>query len=190
MENNQIRQIIQSEIQKSTLKNVYDVSPIPVHSHDGIGSPQVNPNDLINASLYFAVQQTVLSSTQIKSLHTTPITLVGAQGIGNVTAAMINTVLIVEGITAKIYAGSTAFTGANNLEFRYTDGSGIKVTADMANTFINTTANTIAYDHVAGIVTEFAPVAHAPIVVCVPTANPGTGNGKIIISVKYRTVSL
>lgn len=192
MDRDEVIQITQEQIKLNSDKNVFDVSPIPVHSHTGTESPQVDPNNLINSSLYFAVQQTVLSSAQILGLHSnTPISLVAPPGTPGSGVNMLTTMLIVEGITAKIYAGSVAYTGANNLEFRYTDASGAKVTADIPNTFINTVANTTAIAHVAGITTQFTPVSSSPIVVCVPTADPGgAGNGKIIISVKYRRITL
>ncbi len=189
MEQKEIQQLINQTLDQRQQANTFGVSLIPAHAHTGADSLPINPNDLINFALYAQVRQVTLSSVQIKALHTTPITLVPALGNG-ATAANPNSVIIVEGITAKIYAGGTAFTGANNLEFRYTDASGIKVTADMASTFINTTANTQAYDHVAGIITEFTPVFNSPIVVSVPTASPGAGNGTITFSVKYRVIML
>lgn len=189
MTEQQLRQIIQDEIAQNANRNVYNTSPIPLHSHNGTDSVRVNPNDLINSQLYFAEKTTVLSSTNILSLFTTPITLVSPFGAGSNATTIINSVIIVEGISAKISAGSAAYAGANNLEFRYTNASGAKVTADIPNTFINTTANTTAWAHVAGITTAFTPVYNSPIIVCVPTANPTTGNGSISISVKYRVIS-
>lgn len=167
--------------------NEVNLSPIPSHAHTGADSQQVEPENLVNSQLYFAVQTTMLSSTQIKLLRTTPQVIVPAVGSGT-TATNLNSVIIVEGITAKNLYSGTAFTGANALEFRYTDGAGTKVTADMPNTFINNAGNT--FNHVAGITTVFTPVVNAPIVVAVPTANPGAGNGSIIFVVKYRVITL
>jgi hypothetical protein len=185
-----IRQIVQDELKKSQVANLYGVSPIPAHTQSGTDSQQVDPNSLLNSTLYFAVKQTVLSSSQILALKDTPVTLLPAIGQNLTSATSLNTALIVHGISAKIYAGAVAYTGANALEFRYTNASGAKVTADIPNTFINTTASTTAWAHAAGIITAFTPVPAKPIVVCVPTANPATGNGRIIISVYYRAVSL
>ncbi len=116
-----------------------------------------------------------LTSAQILALFTTPITVV---------PAFLRSIIIVERITAKNNFNTTAYTGANNLEFRYTDASGAKVTADMAAAFINSAAT--AYDHVAGVVTELTPVLNAPIVVRVPTANPATGDGTIDLYIRFR----
>lgn len=191
MDEDLIRQIAQQEaqriIQETINQNAFGVSLIPVHDHDGVGSPQVDPNDLINANYYFAISQTTLSSSQIKALNTTPVTLVPAFGSMS-TSTNLNSVIIVEGITAKNYFRGTAYTGANNLEFRYTGASGTKVTADIPNTFINSASST--YNHVAGITSVFTPVINSPVVVVVPVANPATGNGQIIITVKYRIVTI
>jgi hypothetical protein len=74
------------------------------------------------------------------------------------------------------------------LEFRYADGTGAKVTADMSTTFLNQT--TSVFNHVAGVTTELITASNSPIVVTVPSANPGTGNSRIAFTVKYRIVSL
>lgn len=174
-------------IQAYSQRNQYEVSPIAVHSHNGVDSPQVAVESLINAPLYIAIKTVTLSPAQILALNTTPVILLPAFGT-NSSNVGINYVYIVEGITAKIYYGGTAYTGANALEFRYTDASGAKVTADISNTFINSTVNT--FNHVAGIVTSFTPVFNSPIIVRIPSANPGTGNSKITFVIKYRVVSM
>lgn len=168
-------------------QNQYGVSLIPVHHHDGTDAPNIPITSIENSTLYVAVATITLTSAQIKALNTTPITLIPKIG-NNSTNVGINYVYIIEGITARLYYGGTAYTGANNLEFRYTDAAGAKVTADLPNTFINSTANTFA--HVAGITTAFTPVYNAPIVVTVPVANPATGNSNITFVIKYRVVSI
>lgn len=187
MNDSEIRSIVQDEILQYSLKNQYGVSAIPIHDHDGISSPTIPFDHITNSDSYVGLITTTLSSTQIKALNTTPVVLVPKFGT-NSSNVGINYVFIVEGITARLMYGGTAYTGANNLEFRYTDGSGTKVTADLANTFINSGANTFA--HVAGITTAFTPVYNAPIVVSVPVANPATGNSRITFVVKYRVVSI
>lgn len=178
---------IDDALNQRELYNQVNLSPTPTHSHDGIGSPPIDPANLVNANSYFALQQTTVTDTQIKALHTTPITIVPAIGKGT-SALNVNSVTIVEGITAKIFYVGTAFTGLNALEFRYTDASGAKVTADIPNTFINSGAN--AFAHVAGVTTALTPVVNSPITVSVPVANPAAGNGIIVFVVKYRVVSL
>ena len=121
-----------------------------------------------------------LTSAQIKALSTTPITLVSAQGAG--------TLIIVDEIVLKNTYGTATYTGGNALEFRYTDASGAKVSADIASTFINLVATGYAY--VRGLVTALTPVANAPIVVRVPTADPAVGDGVITGFIKYHVVTL
>ena len=121
-----------------------------------------------------------LTSAQIKALSTTPITLVSAQGAG--------TLIIVDEIVLKNTYGTATYTGGNALEFRYTDASGAKVSADIASTFINLVATGYAY--VRGLVTALTPVANSPIVVRVPTADPAVGDGVITGFIKYHVVTL
>lgn len=149
------------------------------HVHNNIDSPSFPLANLSDANFYSALRTTTLSTAQILALHSTPITLVPAQGL--------NTVTIVESIDARLVYKGTAYTGGNNLEFRYTNASGNKVTADMSSTFLDSSAS--AYDHVAGVTTELTPVANSPIVVCVPAANPAAGTSPITFVVKYRIIS-
>lgn len=169
--------MIDPEIQQAIDGNKME-GLIPYHIHNGIDSPKIPPSSIVGLPLLVAVSKMILSPTQVKALHTTPVTLVPAQGA--------TTVVIVDGITARVNFNSAAYTGANNLEFRYTDGSGTKVTADMGSAFLDSAS--MAYQHVAGIITAFAPIANAPIVVCVPAANPAAGNSTITFITKYRII--
>ncbi len=156
-----------------------DIEALQQHKHTGLDSLQISPTDLIQYQRYGAYTRTVLTSAQVLALHTTPITLVAAPGA--------NTVVIVDSIDAKVVFNTTAYTGANNLEFRYTNGSGTKVTADMSSTFINSASS--AYDHVGGIIAELTPTANAAVVVAVPTANPGAGDSTIVFITRYRLLT-
>lgn len=187
MNEQQIRDIVQSELKKYDERNQFGLSPIPSHAHNGVDSQQISFTDLVNSVSYIAFQQITLTSAQILSLFTTPIIIVPTLGF-NSSNVGVNYVYIVEGITARLLYGGTAYTGANNLEFRYTNASGAKVTSDLANTFINSTVNTFA--HAPAVTAAFTPVYNSPIVVCVPTANPATGNSRITFTVKYRVVFL
>lgn len=114
-----------------------------------------------------------LTSAQILALFTTPIVLLPAPGVGKI--------LVVRRITCKNNFNSVAYTGANALEARYTDAAGAKVTGDIPATFINAAAN--AYYH--AVPAAVVPVENSPIVLAVPTANPGAGNGTIAVEIEY-----
>ncbi len=122
-----------------------------------------------------------LTAAQVKALFTTPITLVAALGSGIV------------GLVQRIAFGSTfvsvAYAGANALEFRYTDGAGAKVTADIAAATLNFASGT-KRTTVAGVTAELTLVANAAIVVCVPTANPTAGDSPVTFVVHYMGVTL
>lgn len=150
----------------------------PYHTHNDVDAPALPFTNIQNYKNYRAFNRVVVPTGQILALHATPITIVPAQGSGNV--------IRVEGIMAKFKyptSGGVAYTGSNNLEFRYTDGSGAKVTTDMSYTFLNGTAD--AYDYAPAVTAEFTPVENAPIVVTVPSANPAAGNGYLILTVTY-----
>lgn len=179
-----VRKEIDVSAQRSGASSQYSVSYIPIHTHNNIDSPPVAVTSLAGIDNHSAINTIVLTPAQIKALHTTPIQLVPQQGL--------RTVIIVDGITARIVYSGTAYTGANSLEFRYTDGSGTKVTADIPNTFINSASS--AFYQAPAVTSAFAPIPggsgnNGRIVVSVPTANPATGNSAITIAVKYHLVA-
>lgn len=181
-----VQYLVQNEIHRSIKSDQRDrqftAFQLPQHGHTGFDTIKVQFSDLAGVVNHSVVTTIGLSSAQIKALHTTPILLVPNQGT--------NAVIIVDSITAYINYGGTAYTGANNLEFRYTGSSGVKVTTDIANTFINSTSS--VWIHAPAVTAAFTPVTGNPdggIYVCVPTANPATGNSTINITVKYYVVS-
>jgi hypothetical protein len=119
-----------------------------------------------------------LTSAQILALFTTPQTLLPAAGVGMYQE--------IDSITAMMKFGTIAYTGANAVEIRYFNAAGAKSTGDLAAAWLNNASTRV--DKTIGVaVTE---VVNAPIVVCVPTANPGAGDGTVTFDIKYRTVSL
>jgi hypothetical protein len=119
-----------------------------------------------------------LTSAQILALNTTAITLIPAPGSGKVIS--------VDEIIGKITYVSSAYTGANAMEFRYTNASGAKVTGDAAAAWINSSATA----YVKAIAAAVTPVANAAIVASVPTANPAAGDSTITFDILYRVVTL
>lgn len=126
------------------------------------------------------VVQVTVPTASVLTLNSTPVTLVAAQGAG--------TAIVIDEITLKLVFNSVAYTGSNNLEFRYTNGSGAKVTADIAAAVLNASSGT-NYNIVKGVVTALVPVANSPVVVFVPTANPGAGNSDLVFTVTYRVLT-
>lgn len=121
----------------------------------------------------------ILTSAEILALSTTPIALIAAPGAGKV--------IIVDRIVGTSTFVTAAYTGANALEFRYTNASGAKVTADIAAAFINVASGTLTHT-VGGLVAELVAVSNAAIVVRVPTADPAAGSGNIKLQIAYREV--
>lgn len=160
------------------------------HTHNGIDAVQFPTANLADYKSYLVIQTITLTPAQVKALNTTPITIVPAplpSNFGGSAAATPKSIIIVDRIVGRLAYGGTAYTGANALEFRYTSAAGAKVTADISTTFLNSAAS--AYVTVAGVTTELVPVGNSPIVVRVPTANPGAGNSPITFSVFYKIVS-
>jgi hypothetical protein len=123
-------------------------------------------------------QRVTLTSAQILALFTTPITLIAAPGAGMYVS--------VDEIVGILKFGTIAYTGANAGIVSYTSGAGAAATSAPAAAWINS-ASTTAVKLVGVAVT---PVANAPVVLSVGTANPGAGDGTMTLDVSYRVVSL
>ena len=117
-----------------------------------------------------------LSAAQIIAMGTTPVEIVAAPGAGKCT--------IVDNITVKMVTTATAFTGGGAVEFRYTDASGAKVTADVAAAVVTAGAGT-SFTNVRGIEASLTCVANAAIVVRNPTAAFAAGTGTAVITIDY-----
>jgi hypothetical protein len=117
-----------------------------------------------------------LTAANIIAMGTTPVTIVAAPGVGKCT--------IVDNITFKMVTTATAFTGGGAVEFRYTDASGAKVTADVAAAVVTAGAGT-SFTNARGIEASLTCVANAPIVVRNPTAAFAAGTGTAVITIDY-----
>lgn len=147
-----------------------------------IGAGAVTVSKLSNTVMAQAVVS--LTAAQTKALNTTPQTLVAAPGAGKL--------IVVDSIIVKNVFGTVAYTGANALQFFLGDTSGQKAVGDIANTFINIASGThyavsialAAYADTAG-----TAMINAPLIVSVPTANPGAGDGILTFTVNYFIVT-
>jgi hypothetical protein len=123
-----------------------------------------------------------LSSAQILAMSVTPVSLVAAPGTGKTIS--------VEEIIFKMVRTATAYANGGALEFRYTNASGAKVSADVAASVVTTGGAGTEYNIVRGVVTSLTPVANAAVVINNATAPFITGTGTAVVSVKYRIVTL
>lgn len=121
-----------------------------------------------------------LTSAQILALNTTPAVLIGAPPAGKYIS-------VDEVLVKAPAAGSVAYTGANAVELRYTNGAGSKATGDYAAASLNSIVSQV--DKLVGAALTAVPAA-APIVASVPTANPAAGNGTVTFDISYRVVGL
>lgn len=123
--------------------------------------------------------QVSLTAAEIIAMRTTPKVLIAAPGAGKA--------IIVDNITQKATRTATAFTGGGAVEFRYTDGSGAKVTADIAATEITGAAGT-SFANVKGVEAALTPVANAAIVVTNAAAAFAAGTGTVVYTIEYHVV--
>ena len=123
----------------------------------------------------------VLSETAaLRAMNTTEITLIAAPGANKYI--MIDEIF---GISTKV---TTAFTGANDIEFRYTDASGDQVVADFPAAWLNVATGSLVRAS-QGIATVQTPVANALICMTCGTADPGAGvGGYTELLINYRIV--
>lgn len=122
-----------------------------------------------------------LSAANIIAMGTTPVSLIAAPASGKI--------ILVESITLKMVRTGTAFTGGGAVEFRYTNASGAKVSADIAASVVTTGGAGTEYNHVAGVTTSLTPVAAAAIVITNATAAFADGTGTAVVTLKYRVVT-
>lgn len=120
-----------------------------------------------------------LSAADIIAMRTTPVTLLPAPGAG--------LCLVVDNISFKMTTTATAFTGGGAVEFRYTDGSGTKVTADIAAGVITAGAGT-SFTNVKGIEASLTGTANAPVVITNATAVFAAGTGSAVVTINYHIV--
>lgn len=124
--------------------------------------------------------QVTLTSANILAMSATPVSLIAAPGAGKI--------IMVESILLKFVATATAYANGGAVEFRYTNASGAKVSADIAAAVITAGAGT-SYTSVAGVTTSLTPVANAALVITNATAAFITGTGAGVVTIIYRIVT-
>ena len=120
-----------------------------------------------------------LTAAQIIAMNATPVSLIAAPGAGMA--------IIVDNITFKMVTTATAFTGGGAVEFRYTNGSGAKVSADVAAAVVTAGAGT-SFTNVRGIEASVTAVANAAIVITNATAAFAAGTGTAVVSIDYHVL--
>lgn len=121
-----------------------------------------------------------LTSANILAMNATPVTLLGAPGAAKV--------LIIESIALQMTTTATQYANGGALEFRYTDASGAKVSADIAAAVVTATAGT-SYTSVSGVATSLTNVVNSPLVITNATAAFITGTGTGVFNIKYRVAA-
>ncbi len=125
-----------------------------------------------------------VTTGQVLALNATPISLVAAPGAGKA--------IIVEDIQLMLDYNSAAYAGiaaGEDLEVRYTDGSGLLVATIEATGFLDATAD--EYRHVRPVTTAaMEPVTNAALVIRMATGEIITGNSPLKVRVRYRTVDV
>lgn len=121
-------------------------------------------------------KQVILTTAQILALHTTPQVLL--------PAVAGKTISVDEIMFKAPAAGGVAYTGANAVEVRYTDGSGAKATGDIAAAALNSITSRV--DKAIGA--AVTGVTGAAVVAAVPVADPAAGTGSVTFDIIYRYV--
>lgn len=120
-----------------------------------------------------------LTAANIIAMGTTPVALIAAPGAGKC--------IIVDNISFKMTTTATVFTGGGAVEFRYTDASGTKVSADIAAAVITAVAGT-SFTNVRGIEASLTGTVNAPIVIRNATAAFAAGTGTAVVTIDYHIV--
>lgn len=138
---------------------------------------------LISGQIENFYQDTTIASADVKTLFTTPVTIISAPGAG----------LGVIPLGVYLYqGGGTAYTSVNAMQFTYTNAAGNSC-CGTSNTLILTTAGgarnyCIAKKSTAGGNSTITPTANAPVVISMTTGNPATGNFSLKVRAFYKII--
>lgn len=129
-----------------------------------------------------AVESVTLTAAQVNLLNTTPVTLVAAPGAGK-ALMLLDAVLFLDFATTA-YAGIAA---GEDLNIRYTDGSGALLATIETDPFLAATADAVRYVQPT-TTAAVTPVANAPLVLYMATGNIATGDSPLKVRVRYRVI--
>jgi hypothetical protein len=144
----------------------------------------VVPGAVINNPTSVVTVDVTVSTAELLALNATPKQLIAAPGSGKA--------IIVEDAQLMLDYNSIAYAGiaaGEDLEIRYTDGSGALVATVEATGFLDQAAD--EYRHVRPTTTAaLEPVTNAALVIRMATGEIITGNSPLKVRVRYRTVDV
>lgn len=123
-----------------------------------------------------------ITATQLKALNTTPISLIAAPGEGY-AIALDSAVLFLD-YNSAAYDG---IASGEDLNIRYTDGSGALVATIETDPFLTSTADALRYVQPA-TTAAITPVDNAALVLYMATGNIATGDSPLKIKLYYRVI--
>lgn len=144
-----------------------------------IGSVLLQPVAFVNSEQDVVVDVTVATAA-VKTLNATPVELVAAPGA--------NKFVEVTGLTFFLDYASAAYDGiaaGEDLNVRYTDGSGQLIATCEATGFMDATADAVRHCTVGGA-TVITPVANAAVVLYMATGEIATGDSPLKVRVSYK----
>lgn len=121
-----------------------------------------------------------VTSANFLAIRTTPLVLVPAGPTGSC--------VIVDNISLKMTRTGTAYANGGALEFRYTDVSGTKVSADIAAAVVTTGGAGVAYTNVRGIEASLTGTVNAAVVLTAAAADFITGTGTAVVTVQHHLI--
>lgn len=123
-----------------------------------------------------------ITTAELLALHATPKTLIAAPGTGY--ANVVNSMVLMLDYNSAAYDGVAA---GEDLEVRYTNGTGQLIATIETDPFLTATADAIRYVGV-GAVTAITPVDNAAIIIWLASGEIATGNSPLKVKIYYRVV--
>lgn len=129
------------------------------------------------------VADVTLTAAQVLALNATPRTLIAAPGA--------NKAIIVTGVQFYLPYNSAAYAvdAADDINIRYTDGSGQLVATVETTGFLTATSNQSRYAYPA-TTAAITPAANAPIVIQIGNSEVITGDSPLKVRVFYYEIDL